>query len=380
MNYLERFGIEPHCEPVNPQDLFKELVDTLNKLVILQGESDIAIALWIFHTYLIEKADQQQIMPKSPVLSVFSPDKQCGKSTLKEVIAELCPRPELVSDFSNAVFYRTMEAVQPTMLIDEADNLPVQNHALLGILNSGYSPDGVVKRMGGKTFEDVKSFSTWGAKAMFGIGNLPDTLSSRCIHIPLKRKTFGEKIASLREFKRNNPKAFTVLRQKILRFTLDSKELISNSIPGIPSELSDRAKDCWEPLLMIADVMGNEIFDVASRAAVLLTPTETNVLNTGVMLLEDILQIFDQIHKDSISSQELIYKLTQDETKLWCEYERYRPISPRQVADVLRTFSIKPKDIRFNSSVLKGYEREDFKDAFARYLPQSATELQNSHQ
>jgi len=378
MNCQERYGVEPYETPVTGKEVISELMNTLNRLVILQPHSDIAISLWVVHTYLIERAGEPQIMPKSPILSVFSPDKQCGKSTLKEVIAALCPRSEFLSDLSNAVFYRFMELRQPTMLIDEVDNLPIENKALTGILNAGFAPEGNVRRMAGKAFEEIKVFSTWGAKAMFGIGALLDTVGSRCIHIPLKRKAPGEKIYSFRQFKKDRPDHFEKLQQKILRYCIDNKEVISQMQPDLPRELSDREQDCWEPLIMIAKTMGNEIYEQSCLAAIALKPKDTNGANTGMLLLEDIYACFELVHKDKLGSQELIDMLIKDDTKPWLDYDRYRQhITPRQIAELLRPFDIRPRDLRIGEKVHKGYHREDFADAFNRYLDLSATTQQN---
>ena len=72
MNCQERYGVEPYETPVTGKEVISELMNTLNRLVILQPHSDIAISLWVVHTYLIERAGEPQIMPKSPRLPSYS--------------------------------------------------------------------------------------------------------------------------------------------------------------------------------------------------------------------------------------------------------------------------------------------------------------------
>jgi len=72
--------------------------------------------------------------------------------------------------------------------------------------------------------------------------------------------------------------------------------------------------------------------------------------------------------------------LVEIEGRPWAEWGRgEKPISQNQVARLLRHFEIYTRDIREGITVAKGYLREHFDDAFARYLPtasQSAAALQ----
>jgi hypothetical protein len=65
--------------------------------------------------------------------------------------------------------------------------------ALRGVLNCGYRRGGVASISVGKgTDIEAKDFSTFCAKALAGIGHLPDTVADRSIPIRLKRKAPGE--------------------------------------------------------------------------------------------------------------------------------------------------------------------------------------------
>jgi hypothetical protein len=62
------------------------------------------------------------------------------------------------------------------------------------------------------------------------------------------------------------------------------------------------------------------------------------------------------------------------ESRPWPEWKSGKPITTRQLATLLKPFKIEPKNIRIGTEIQKGYELEQFTDAFARYLPaQSAT-------
>jgi hypothetical protein len=68
-------------------------------------------------------------------------------------------------------------------------------------------------------------------------------------------------------------------------------------------------------------------------------------------------------------SKELAEGLATMEGRPWAEYGRaHKAISPNQVANLLRGYHISPRTIRFGQETAKGYELEQFVEAFSRYL------------
>lgn len=54
-------------------------------------------------------------------------------------LSELVSRPIVAANISSPAFFRVIEEIQPTLLIDEADTFLCGNDELRGILNSGYT-------------------------------------------------------------------------------------------------------------------------------------------------------------------------------------------------------------------------------------------------
>ena len=68
-----------------------------------------------------------------------------------------------------------IEAVPPTLLIDEMDSFQEADESLRGILNSGHTKAGArAIRVHGDDHE-VRLYSTWCPKIVAAIGSLPDT-------------------------------------------------------------------------------------------------------------------------------------------------------------------------------------------------------------
>ena len=72
---------------------------------------------WIVFTWLWEEAHY------IPLLVLTSPEKGCGKSTLRDVIAALVRRPLRAVGVSDGSIHRVIGTLRPTLLVDEAQKL-----------------------------------------------------------------------------------------------------------------------------------------------------------------------------------------------------------------------------------------------------------------
>jgi hypothetical protein len=122
-------------ENVNGALLLNELESLLTRFVILPPWAAETLALWILHTYAFELRDV------STYLGIESPEKRCGKTTLLSVLNRLVNRPVAAANISPSAFFRVIEEMRPTLLIDEADTFLRGNDELRGILNAGYTRD-----------------------------------------------------------------------------------------------------------------------------------------------------------------------------------------------------------------------------------------------
>ncbi len=299
VNALGIREVEPWQEAVDGKALLDELASVLTRFVVLPRWAAETLALWVLHTYAFELRDI------STYIGIESPEKRCGKTTLLAVLSELVCRPVVAANISSPAFFRVIEELRPTLLIDEADTFLQGNDELRGILNSGYARStAFVVRVANEVFNHrehgeeegfqpltgtsgsrtnehglltegneanegtgnsqtlaraerralpgsrLASYSCWCPKVMAAIGRLPDTLADRCIVIRMQRKSNGESCERLRLLDAE------ALRRKCARFVLDHRDVIAMARPQIPEGLNDRAADIWEPLLVLADLAG----------------------------------------------------------------------------------------------------------------------------
>jgi putative DNA primase/helicase len=149
-------------------------------------------------------------------------------------------------------------------------------------------------------------FSTWGFKAISGIGKRAATIEDRSIVINLKRKAKGEKIARLR----HAPKAdFADVASKLARVAKDQMAAFSLARPDLPEALNDRAQDNWEHLFAIADIAGAAWPRKVKQAALSLSGVEAEEPSQNILLLADIRDVFDGTGEPSIRSSDLVAAL-----------------------------------------------------------------------
>jgi hypothetical protein len=352
--------VEPWAHPVDGASLLADLCAIIGQHVIADPPTIRAAALWIVHTYCMD------VLTVSPLAHISAPEMRCGKTVLLTAMMRLVYRPLPVSSITPSAIFRSVELWSPTLGIDEADAFLKDNEEARGLINSGLYREGAsVIRCVGDDHTPTK-FSTWAPKVLCGIGKLAGTIEDRSIPLRMRRKVAGETAANIR---RSDPQPWLELQARLTRWTRDNQHRIASSRPPPAHGLGDRAQDCWEPLLSIADVAGGEWPSLARAAALALHGIEEETPSIGVELLRDIEAAFKERRASRLATTELLNILTHDEEAPWATWNRGNPMRPRQLSGRLSDFGIKSKTIRLpNDGQLKGYVLADFSDAFARYL------------
>lgn len=374
--------VEPWNEEINPAHLLDEITNTIERFIVFDKHQAQAAALWVSSCWFID------VIQCAPIALINAPERACGKTQLLTVLGKLAPRTAQASGISPSVLFRIIETYRPTLFIDEVETILKDNEELRGLINAGHTRDSakvwrsVAK---GDDFEP-KCFSVWGMKAVAGINaiKLAETVTSRSIVFELRRKRNEEHVTRLRHAEDG---LFDELAAKLARFAEDYLSEVQQARPHLPDELGDRDQDNWEPLLQIASVAGGHWPETAIKASLILSGASHSTQSTGNELLADIKAIFEAKGITKITSNNLIEALCEDVEAPWATYNRGKQLTPRQLSTRLSTYGIASKDMRFAyDGVKKGYELEQFTDAFIRYLAHipengdlSATPLQSSN-
>lgn len=354
--------LSPWDEAIAPTQLLDDITNAILRFIVLDKHQAQTAALWVAACWFVNEINI------APFALINAPERACGKTQLLTVLGKLAPRTLQASGISPAALYRAIEKYKPTLFVDEIETVLKDNEPLRGLFNAGHSRDSSkIVRCVGEELEP-KTFDTWGMKAIAGINaiKLAETVTSRAIVFELRRKRADEKVERLRQAEAG---LFETLAQKLARFSEDYSSQVEQARPVLPDALGDRDQDNWEPLLQVAMVAGGHWLDTATTAALKLAGAMQSPMSSANELLSDIQEILHAKKTLKISTSELINALCEDTEKSWATYNRGKPLSPRQLATKLKDYGITSKTIRMNSyETAKGYEAEQFNDAFSRYL------------
>lgn len=287
---------EPWPERVDGAELLNTLAKTFKRFVVLPEHGDTNAALWTLHTYAFECGHI------TPILVVESPQKGCGKTTLRDVLAALVHAPLSTDGISSAALFRVIEKAKPTVLMDDFDSWGKDNDELRGVLNTGYRRGGVYIRLVGDDLEP-RGFSTFAPKCINLIGRLHPTLHDRAITLRLQRKLKDQLITSLHRFSGAD------LQRQCARWVADHRARIESANPDLPQALFNRTADNWRPLVTLADLAGGHWAERVRAAIVAALASNDEDEAAGVMLLADVRAMFKDTGATKMSSSALVESL-----------------------------------------------------------------------
>jgi putative DNA primase/helicase len=352
--------VEQWPEAVCGASVLAKVSETFSRYVVLPAGAADALALWCAHTHAFKA------FPCSPRLNIQSPEKGCGKTTLRDVLAVFVPRPLLTENMTVAVLFRLVQAHAPTILADEYDAWLRDNEELRGLFNAGHRCGASVFRCEGEKNE-VRRFAAFAPAVLCGIGALPGTLHDRSIVTRLERAKPGELHDRFDSRRTENEQE---LCRKLARWTADNFVRLETTDPVLPDGLFNRLADNWRPLFAIAEIAGS---DWPQRAAIafakLTAKADMDAEGIGTRLLADIRDIFDRTEPDPISAADLVAALVEMEDRPWPELSHGKPITKVKLSRMLKRFQIVSGTKRDGAATFKGYDRSSFNDAFARYVP-----------
>ena len=345
--------------------LLAEVTTILRRYAILPGDHfyDV-VGLWVLHAHAIEAAET------TPRLIFKSPEKESGKTRMLELLEFLTPNPMSVFNATIAYLFRQLKEEQATLLFDEVDAIfgvrnSKEHEDLRAVLNAGYHQGAYVGRVVGAAFKAEK-FPVYAATALASIGDLPDTIESRAVIVPMRRRAQAEVVA---QFRRRRVKNETQeLREALAEWAEVYKSLLTDEEPEMPPSVSDRAADIWEPLIAIADLAGGDWPVRARAAATAIVGTRVaDDASVGVRLLSDCKAALDG--DERVSTAALLDHLNGDDEAGWGGWNAGKGVNARDLARRLKPYGIHSKNVRLsNDSIVKGYSRADFADAWSRYL------------
>jgi hypothetical protein len=344
---------EPELVPVPEKvvdgaALLDEAAGFMARFAILPSPAALdAAVLWAAHTHTVNAFNV------SPRLAVLSDLPASGQTRVVELTGLLSHDPCQEVDITGPALVAMIAQRQPTVLLDETDTIfgshgGASHNALRGVLNSGYKVGATHSRRQGGAYVREPIYS---AVAFAGLGVLPSTLMSRSVVIRMARRKPGQRI------ERYLPRMHAPLGAAIGEALGDWVQSVSldlaSSWPELPDGLEDRAAECWEALLAVADAAGGDWPERGRNACVELALGSVTdpVESPGQRVLADLRRVWGD--SGNLPTPEIIGRLYALDGSPWAT------MWPREMAALLAPHGVRPVKLRLGSRTGQGYRRED---------------------
>jgi len=193
---------------------------------------------------------------------------------------------------------------------------------------------------------------------------MPDTVEDRAIVVTMRRRAPGEQVTPLR--RRRHVGDMLELRDRLHDWVRGSLAKLGEVEPVIPDGVEDRAADCWEPLLTIAEAAGGRWPELALQACTAMTAAaeEDSQDSAGERLLADLQTVFGD--HNALTTKTILDGLERIEEAPWADWFG-KGLDANTLARLLRPYGIKPRTIRVGTATPRGYRQAELADAWARY-------------
>lgn len=194
-----------YCEPEIIEESrevdYRKLLDTVisfikNYLELPSERGYLILALWVFHTYIIEK------FSITPII-YFCGVKETGKTRAGEVLGELAFRCERMTSPTEATLFRSADYFKTALIIDEVKLWGSNgNEEVSRLIKSRYKRGLKVSRINlNKKGEDqVEYFDVFAPLVISTTESIPPIIESRCIGF-LMQKNKEQKVEGIIDLK-----------------------------------------------------------------------------------------------------------------------------------------------------------------------------------
>jgi hypothetical protein len=188
----------------------------------------------------------------------------------------------------------------------------------------------------------------------------------------MRPKKADEKVDGYR-INRDQP-GLNQLRDRLVKWAAGVRDAAMDyaTYGNVDIPVDDRQADVWEPLLIVAELAGGDwplVARAACRAMCAQSAAEDAEYGPDQQLLSDIREIFGQA--EFMRSGDLVAHLKALPDSPWDD----EMLTPAKLASRLRGYGIKPK--RDHGGNARGYYRNNFRDAWGRYLPENPSKPSN---
>ena len=355
--------------------LLDDLTELFNRYVVFPSETTRdAVVLWAAHSHVYEAFDT------TPRLILVSPTRECGKTTVLNVLKIVCARPAVhagliggVKGLLQTINEEDQEKKVTTLLLDEATG--ALRGDVVDALSSGYKVGAQVVVMRGTRAVTLETFAP---VAIAGTGRPDDldrSLTSRSIIVAMQRRPSERRIEQLSL--RTPPDDALAIQVRLSKWSAEAREILKIAKPDLPDSTVDRAGEIWRPLCAIADDFGGLWPERARKAAdaieerrIEMEPTKDERLLADCHFI--LLRSKEAQHGVCMESATLVEILKSLKDSEWSR-ERLNQTS---LARALHSFDVWSKNVRVpGKPQRKGYYFSDIDCAYKTHNSNRANNL-----
>jgi hypothetical protein len=340
----------------------------------------VAHALWNAHAHMMDAWES------TPRLAFLSAEPTSGKTRSLEISEPIVPNAVSTVNASAAYLFRKAgsDEGQPSVFFDEIDTIfgpkAKEHEDIRGFINAGHRRGATYGRcVVHGTIVTTEDTPVYAAVAVAGLGWLPDTLLARSIIIRMRRRLRTERVEPYR--RRDHAPQAREIGRRLAGWASTVVEAAKDMRPEMPAGVEDRSADCWEALLVVADLAGGEWPRLAREAAVALVAASQNQtpVSLYLRLLGDTRTVFwknltavAQSQPKGLPTKRLLEDLYALDDAPWGTLNKGEAYTPTQLATCLFEYGAKSDYLRPHPSQphlkARGYKLRDLADAWRRYL------------
>jgi Protein of unknown function (DUF3631) len=362
---------------VEPQDgltLANDIAGALRRHARTPETAITICTLWLLHA----ERRQYSTLGVMPRLIITAPTEDSGKTHLALALQHMMERCEHTLSPRPANIYRTVDKYGSAFILDEADQWYRPDHELQELIDAGYNRDGsnilrtveTVTQGGARQLEPQR-FNTFAPLILVGIDlyrKLARQILSRGLVVEMHPAGENDEIVDLFD----NPEAVAKLRTlagRIKRFLIDAEKDLRFVVPEKPAGVINRLWLTWRPLLALAQYIGDP-WPARAIEALTAARARTPDAGTALQLLRDTYLILSLAKGNKLHTTSLIDELLKLEMRPYMFFGRAKAvIRDTEVARLLGTYGVRPKQVWINNRNKNGYTLDDLMPAVARYSP-----------
>lgn len=238
--------------PVAWIDALGLLIHTIQRQIWFEDERWYsALSIWIAGTYLYSA------FPSYPYLHLTG-EKGSGKTKFQEIAQQSAFNAIRVVDPTPAVLFRLVNALRPTMMIDESEKMNSDDaREIQSLINAGYKRGASVPRVEGED-RHIEFFEVYSPKCLASIRSLGAATEDRCISVVMSKPEQTDPRQN--SWIDSADPAWAKIRDGFYNLTLKHsreilQQLAATTLPNgkaLPDWLRARDRELWFPLLLLA--------------------------------------------------------------------------------------------------------------------------------